>query len=140
MAAATLRFDPEVAARAAAASCAESALTRGIFAQAKLPRQIGVNVVGAIQASLSHVAATWPSLSVPQKKRLAIRYDSHLRKGVGGAWSATRQSRPLGWHDALALAQRPSFEVALAVARVRLLASLCNAPAALIGFFASCLC
>ena len=52
MTTATLRFDPEVAARAASASCAESAISRVICGQAKLPRQIRVNIVGSIQASL----------------------------------------------------------------------------------------
>ena len=59
---ATLRFDSEVAARATAASCAESAVPRDMCAQSELPRQIRVNIVGAIQASLLYAACTRPSL------------------------------------------------------------------------------
>ena len=68
MTAAALRFDPEVAARAAATSCAESTMARDMCAQSKMPQLIRVNIAGAIQASLLYAATTWPSLSVPQKK------------------------------------------------------------------------
>ena len=39
----------------------------------------------------------------------------------------------MGWREVLALAQRPSFEVALAASRMRFLSKLCHDPVALIG-------
>ena len=85
-----------------------------------------------------YAAATWPSLSVPQKKQLDIRNYSPLRKAVDGSWSTKRKERPLGWREDLVLAQGPSFEVALAVARVRFLARLGNAPGNAGRSFAGC--
>ena len=74
MTTATLRFDPEVAARTTSASCAEAALSREICGQTKLRRQVRVNIAGALQASLLYAAAMWVSLPVPQKKKLVVRY------------------------------------------------------------------
>ena len=75
----------------------------------------------------------WPSLSAPQRNKLAVRYYNPLRKAVDGAWSSSRPQRPMGWREVPVLAQRPTFEVALAASRVRFLARIRHAPAALAG-------
>ena len=96
MTAAALRFDPEVAARAAATSCAESTMARDMCAQSKMQQLIRVNIAGAIQASLLYAATTVRCSYVavfvrsPENK-LAVRYYNLLRKAVDGAWSTTRQ-------------------------------------------------
>ena len=45
-----------------------------------------------------------------------------FRKAVCGVWVAEVQPRPISWDEVLSRAQRPSFDVALAAAKLRFLA------------------
>ena len=66
-----------------------------------------------------------------QRRKLAIRYNSPIRKAVDGCWVADFQLHAFSWDEVLVRACRPSFEVAVAAARLRCLARLQCAPIAL---------
>ena len=130
LASASMRFAPEVSARVNAASAIEKSLSKAILMQSRLPRVVRVNVATAIHSALLYAAATWPQLSAPQRKKFAVRYYSPLRKAVDGHWVPDVQSRPISWDEVLYRAKRPTFEAALAAARLRFLARLPRAPVA----------
>ena len=67
----------------------------------------------------------------PQRRNIAVRYYSPLRKAVDGHWAPDIQPRPTSWDEVLYRAKRPSIEVAIAAARLRFLARLPRAPVAL---------
>ena len=50
---------------------------------------------------------------------------------MDGHWVPDIQSRPISWDEVLYRARRPSFEAAIAAARLRFLARLPRAPVAL---------
>ena len=94
---------------------------------------VRVGVAVAIQASLLNGASTWPCLSAVQRRRLAVRYCSPPCRAVDGSWSAARGSPPCPWSEVLHCAARPYFAAVLAAARLRCLARLQRALAALLA-------
>ena len=134
IAAASLRFSPEVVACVSASKAAESALARTVCAEAQFPFATPSNHcshnTGIALVCGCHMAGGFPSA---EKKKLAIRYYSPLRRVVAGAWSPSRPQRPLCWDEGVVLAGHPSFYVALSVASLRLLARLRRAPPALLA-------
>ena len=99
----------------------EVVLSRRLLCQSRLPQSIRVNLATAVQASLLYASATWPALSATQQRKLAVRCYNPLRKAVNGAWSVDHQRRPMCWDEILAWSKRPSFQVAMSVARLRVL-------------------
>ena len=130
---ASTKFSKEVATRCVQATAAEACLARAVCGHARCPRGLRVGVAVAIQASLLYAASTWPRLSAAQRRRLAVRYYSPLRRAVDGSWSAARGSPPCSWSEVLHRAARRSFAAALSAARLRFLARLQRAPAALLA-------
>ena len=131
MASASLRFAPEVSARANAACAIEQSVSKSILTQSRLPREVRVNVATAIHPSLLYADSTWPQLSVPQRRKIAVRYDSPPQEDRGRPLVPDIQFRHNSWDGVLYRARRPSFEAAIATARLRFLARLPRAPVAL---------
>ena len=57
-------------------------------------------------------------------EKLAVRYYTPLRKAMGGSWTVQSNKRPMGWDEVSTASQRPSFDAAIAAARMRFLARL----------------
>ena len=84
----------------------------------------------AIHSSLLYAAATWPKLSASQRRKIAIRYYSPLKKAVDGHWVPDIQTRAISWDEVLFRAERPALGVVVAAARLRFLARVTRAPVA----------